>query len=61
MKARGWPGQDVHEGPGCAWPAGDVKQVPWLPTNTGISENATFQESYIKRETGGGGGVQVQA
>ena len=59
MKAQAWPGQDVHEGPGCAWPAGDVKQVPWLPTNTGISGNSTFQESHKKRKTGGGGRVQL--
>lgn len=33
----------------------DRNRCLWLPTNTGISENSTFQESYIKRETGGSG------
>ena len=63
MKAQAWPGQDVHEGPGCAWPAGDVKQVPWLPTNTGISENSSFQSLTQKERWaavgGGEGGVDA--
>ena len=38
-----------------------VKQVPWRPTNTGISVNSSFQSLTHKErwaaEGGGGGGV----
>ena len=37
MKAQAWPEQDVYDGPGCAWPAGGVKQVPWLAIQKSIS------------------------
>ena len=61
MKAQVWPEQDVDDGPGWSWPAGGVKQVPWLPTNTGISENSSFEKSHTERKMGiwgwGWGGV----
>ena len=50
MKAHAWLEQDVYDGPGCAWSAGDVKQVPWLPTNLGISENSIFQVSHKRKD-----------
>ena len=53
MKAQARLEQDVYEGPGRAWPAGGVKQVPWHPTNTGISENSSFQKSHTERKMGG--------
>jgi len=27
--------------------------VPWLPTNTGISENSSFEKSHTERKMGG--------
>ena len=50
MKEQAWLEQDVYDGPGCAWSAGDVKQVPWLPTNLGISENSIFQVSHKRKD-----------
>ena len=57
MKAQVWPEQDVDDGPGWSWPAGGVKQVPWLPTNTGISENSSFEKSHTERKMGRRGWV----
>lgn len=42
--------QDVYDGPGCAWSAGDVKQVPWLLQTSGISRNSIL--SLTKRKMG---------
>ena len=50
MKEQAWLEQDVYDGPGCAWSAGDVKQVSWLPTNSGISENSIFQVSHKRKD-----------
>ena len=35
-----------------------VKQVPWRPTNTGISENSSFQRLTRKERWAAGGGSE---
>ena len=55
MKAQAWLEQDVYDGAGWASPAGGVKQMLWLPTNTGISENSSFEKSHTERKMGNRG------
>lgn len=61
MKAQAWLEQDAYDGPGRAWSAGDVKQVPWLPTKH-IQEfqKILFFKSHTKGKYGNGGRGWVQ-
>ena len=65
MKEQAWLEQDVYDGPGCAWSAGDVKQ------DLGSLQTQEFQKIlFFKSHTkgkmgnwvaawGGMGGVQL--
>ena len=62
MKEQAWLEQDVYDGPGCAWSAGDVKQdLGSLQTQE--FQKILFFKSHTKRKMGSSvgraGGVQL--